>query len=421
MSRAIAVCACPPLPNPGMASVDLALYKLFEKYFPNTELDLACLYLPLERNPDLSENKLEQFKSWHNLPFEYQSFRNQLDRIYEIDIIIFWGDFLHSRDYLYQVSQICQQIGAASNEVDAMNLVLDHFYLKNAPKNVMEKTILFGGTFIFNRAKDYLDKNYNQNLIHLLNNVKNVWMRDIYSSYKASSLLESNINSTLGTDCSMLLKKEDIENLPKSSFFQFSEYAKETNVVGLFFGRNTAITDEIIMFVDRLCNSLNLLAEWIPWFPPFILPNYHDRFLTQFKKLGVNTSKTYPMLGDLLKRIGEYKFIITDTYHVCLNAWRNGVPAICIGEILSYEQHDVSNGWQHAWRDKRQTFYFMYDAMDFYVYKEELLSQEKINNRVYQLIKRLEDSDLVAAIFNRISKSSESSEKNFISSIRELI
>lgn len=35
-------------------------------------------------------------------------------------------------------------------------------------------------------------------------------------------------------------------------------------------------------------------------------------------------------LGDLLAALSQYRFIITDTYHLCVNAWRVGTPTVCI-------------------------------------------------------------------------------------------
>ena len=133
-----------------------------------------------------------------------------------------------------------------------------------------------------------------------------------------------------------------------------------------------------------------------------------------------NSDSNPVLLGDLLNRISEFEFVITDTYHVCLNAWRAGVPAICIGETLSLDIYDVSIGWRNAWRDKRQTFYFMYDAMEFYVYKEELLHQQFYKSRLKQLTKLLQ-SNINQSISENIRNYAKLVEHSFINKIQNLI
>ena len=212
MTIITAICASPPLPNPGMASVDLSLYMLFERLRINAQLKFVYLYSPEERNPSLSVEKTQQFNNWQQLPFLYECFRGRLSDIYKSDIVIFWGDFLHSRDYLYQVSKILKSTYHLKED-RALDEVYEHLYFNNAPKDVLSRCLLFGGTLIFNRVSDYQDKKYVCNLSNLLNSVNQIWMRDVYSFFSINRILNqsNSLNNCLGVDCSLLLKDEDIK------------------------------------------------------------------------------------------------------------------------------------------------------------------------------------------------------------------
>lgn len=76
----------------------------------------------------------------------------------------------------------------------------------------------------------------------------------------------------------------------------------------------------------------------------------------------------------------------------------------CIGDIFFEEAHDVSSGWKFAWRDKRETFYFMHDAMDFYIYREEIFSSKAKDARVKHITDIVTNKQIILFIFNDIKR-----------------
>lgn len=419
MTIITAISSCPPLPNPGMASVDLALYNLLRSVGLESSLKFVHLYTPEERNPNLSTEKKEQFKKWQKLPFKYECIRDQIDEVYKSDVIIFWGDFLHSRDYLYQVANIYTQIGIENELKSSVDRVLKYLYLSEASLDTLSKSLVFGGTLIFNRARDYLDTLYNTDLTRLFKNSSRVWVRDVYSSLRANRIIEKHDVNSLGVDCSLLIKNEDLRELEIGGFYRKSCDSKKS--VGIFFGRNGEIPSKVVEFLRDLCRNLETEAEWLPWFAPFVLPNHLPNILRHFPELIHYNDYADMLLGDLLNRISSFDFIITDTYHVCLNSWRMGVPAICIGDTFSSDVYDVSLGWRNAWRDKRQTFYFMHDAMEFFIYKEELIDTQARKIRLEQLEQTLQRKEIAESIIENIRQASKYAESAFIESLRKLI
>ena len=76
------------------------------------------------------------------------------------DAIVYWGDFLHSRDFVVQTAGVLEKIGAVPTHHDGVQSVLKAVYLDGENRDIARKTILFGGTILFNTANDYLESEY---------------------------------------------------------------------------------------------------------------------------------------------------------------------------------------------------------------------------------------------------------------------
>ncbi|MBV8201510.1 MAG: hypothetical protein JOZ15_12885, partial [Acidobacteria bacterium] len=141
-----------------------------------------------------------------------------------------------------------------------------------------------------------------------------------------------------------------------------------------------------------------------------------------FPSLIVHSHASPPRIGDLLGRCGSYAFVLSDTYHVCVNAWRAGVPALCIGTAAPNPQgFDVSAGWFGAWRDKRYAFYAMHDAMEYYVFSEELAHGGGLGNRVLQATELLGERALAGVIAADMRARGEAAEGELVAELRLLI
>lgn len=414
-----AVSASPPWPNPGMASVDLSLYGLFLRHRLPARLRFAQLYTPAERNPDIVGSRQERLEKRHELPFSYHPLRDRLEEACAGAALVYWGDFFHSRDYLRQCAGTLLQIGAAESEAAALHAVYRHFLLIDAPAEALSRAIAFGGTLIFNRARDYQDRGYAEALARFVGGSRGVWMRDVYSALAVAKLRGVLGATPLGVDASLLLRDEDLELLPRSGWFEDEE---SPTVAGIFFGRAGTGARRRGRFARDLCREAGVAGEWLPWFDPSMRPNHLGETRLGFPALRVREREEPPLLGDVLTRLGRYAFVVTDTYHVCLNAWRMGVPAICIGDALpNPEGYDVSTGWYGAWRDKRHVFYAMHDAMEFYLFAEELSDRTAYANRLFYTTHLLQDRVLAQAITADILARRDAAELELVAALRDLL
>lgn len=415
-----ALTATPPWPNPGMASVDLALFALWRRHALPGEIRFARLYTPAERRPGVSAEREVLLHRRDQLPFDYEVARGRHEELYASRALIYWGDFLQSREYLHHVAATLVEIGAERNREEALRTVERHLLLSEAPDGVLGRALAFGGTLIFNRARDYQDAGYARRLARFLTGCRRVWMRDVYSARRAAEILGPAAAHPLGVDGSLLLHGEDLDLLPRSGWFEAAGSAQSR--AGIFFGRTNARLAALARFARDLCRRLKTEAEWLPWFDPAARPNLLPETRAAFPGMRVDDNPEPPLVGDVLARLGEYAFVISDTYHVCVNAWRAGVPAICLGSaVSSREMYDVSFGWCCAWRDKRQTFYAMHDAMEFFVFAEELAERTARANRLLYTEHLLREPELAAAITRAVRARAAVAEDELVGELRHLL
>jgi hypothetical protein len=402
-----------------MASVDLALHGLLRRHWPSAKVRFTRLYSPRQRNPDLPADVQERLRRRQELPVAYSDLRRAWRGTDEDAALVYWGDFLHSREYLHQMGAMLHQIGAARDLNRGLKAAYRYLLLTAAPRGLLARTVAFGGTLIFNRERDYRDPVYALALASFAAGARGIWMRDVYSALRISGLRNSG-NWRLGVDGSLLLREEDLESLPATDWFSGAETGQP--LAGLFLGRTSADPRPLVRFARDLCSQLRVEAEWLPWFDPRMLPNHLPQARSTMPALRARDRPVPPLLGDLLRRLRRYAFVISDTYHVCLNAWRSGVPALCIGEALPNPQgFDVSTGWFGAWRDKRQVFYAMHDAMEFYIFREELERANSYRNRLLHATELVRDRALAAAVTANILERRDIAEAELLASLETLL
>jgi len=119
----------------------------------------------------------------------------------------------------------------------------------------------------------------------------------------------------LGGDCALLLSHDaDVDR---------SANRKEKAAV--FFGRGTNQASAI-EFAAALCQSLKLSAEWLNWFGEASPVRLRRLSRLWYRAVaGVSPGAAPATLKSLLQEIGESRLVITDTYHMAVNAWAMGV------------------------------------------------------------------------------------------------
>jgi hypothetical protein len=419
MNLVAAICACPPSFNPGMASVDLALHALFQRHALPAELRFYRLYTPAEFGTFLPAARRPTLSAADELPFTYGVLRGRLDVLRRSAAILYWGDFLHSHDYVHDIARVFHHLGAATTERGALRMAYRHLYLAGLPEATRARVIAFGGTLIFNRQSDYEEAAYARHLSGIVTGARRVWMRDVYSALRVAEL-QGRSRVDIGVDGSLLLRDSDLASLPRSDCFPTPALPGRT--VGVFFGRAASGAPRLGRFARDVCDRLGRSAEWLPWFDHQAGHDYLAAVRRGFPRMALHPLRARPLLGDLLARVAQCSLIITDTYHLSLHAWRAGVPAICIGDAIPNTQYwDVSGGWPQAWRDKRQVFYAMHDAMELYVLGEELTSRERWIRRLDQLERVMSDRRVVDAVVQRLRARRDLVERQLVAELRRLL
>lgn len=419
MSKISVICASAPKPNPGMLSVDLAFYAFSKRHGFDDDVTYYHLYTEDELHSGKDKAVYDEITRRQKLPFKYECFRDRVDEIAASDVIIFWGDFLHMAHYLNDAGKNLYKTGIAKSHEEGVRIARQHFFLVDAETSTLNKVIMFGSTLLFNRSLDYRNPDYHECITHFLQSVNSVRVRDVYSAFKVSEIRSDYNRSFLGLDCSLLLQDDDMRLLDRSDYSADESFGKDK--VGIFFGRSDCDTKVLGKFAGELSKSLSLDAQWLSWRLDKSARRIQRRIKGYFRNFEVPSFPEPPLPGDLYEIMSRYKFIITDTYHVCLNAWRLGVPAVCVGQAVPESEWSVSSGSEFYWRDKRQVFYSMYDATEFYTYTEEIRQRVRRKQRVEKLKSTLKDSLTALQVSERMRAHANSMEQSLISDIDHLL
>ena len=398
MSKVLVVCAPQTFGrNPGMASVDLAAHALWRRRFPRHEFVFGVLYG--NEGPDFPG------------PPCYTCFRDRRDLLEESDAVLFWGDFAHVNQYRRNVAKVLVRLGLAADEGEGTRLVRRHLYLAESPEARLDRCVLFGGTILFNSVLDDTDEEYGRDLSRLVRGARAVWMREPFSGLAVSRLRGDYRSSHVGVDCAFLLDNDD--------FAPAGRTAPAADRLGVFFGR-TSIADEALGgFTWELAGALGLEAEWLPWGSA---PFFREReegvraFVPGLREASVEDASLAAMEGALR----GCRVVLTDTYHVCVNAWRAGVPAVCVVETAARD-NTVNAGADGAWRDKRTTLYWTYDAMPYLVWGEELLDSARRRERAGFLAGVLGEPRHAEAVRERIRRHRDAAEEGLVTALKELV
>lgn len=323
------ICAYPAGTNSGMISVDSAFQTVISN-LKNVEFIRFCPWRSLSKGESLNYER-------------YYS----AEQLNDFDKIIFWGDFMHWIGYGKHDWAAKSKYKTVSLSQDEMlNLWYELCLLENR-EDLQKKSILFGGTLYGLDASQLLDKRYFNALTSLLNNSILVKTRDVQSANFVTQLAMSKKN-VFGCDCSLLFQpyyfsKDKTKNKKKYLLYSFARSGKN---------------QELESISKSVAKDLNLEAILIPW---------------------ISKGAGLPNLEKYVNLINDAEFIITDIYHLTLNSWRDGTPAICIGEGNSKVQTSLSD-------KKKEIFYHQSFAMDYYFFLDNFLSNKHISLQVKNLI-----------------------------------
>ncbi|MBC7917303.1 MAG: hypothetical protein H7Y28_05790 [Rhodoferax sp.] len=329
MKNFAAICADPSGLNPGMLSVDLALDCVFRS-LPGRN---ALTYLNPKRA--ISVHGKKEGLQYHVL--------NSPDELERYDCVIYWGDFFHwlpyaHWDWLYENPLV--QAGQTMAQLEDRWYSL--FLLEQHAEQFRDRIVVFGGTFYGMTAQHLSDSRYQSALTSLYRAARLVAPRDSVSANLVPHLAPNHAY-TLGCDCALLLDAD--ATLPMDLAQKFVADTVPKKFITCFFGRS-GMDAELLRFAEGVAQQLGVPLVVLDW---------------------LGQPEGLDGLAFKLAVIRRAAAVITDTYHLAVSAWREGVPVIGIGRAQSRATGTLDD-------KKKELFFRQILAADYYLYAEEIVA-----------------------------------------------
>lgn len=396
--------------NTGMLTVDLAFESLRRRMGTAVDPTWYTLHAP-ETVP------LRECARGTEFPFRFRSLIEHVDELRDHDAVVFWGDFLHTRHYLAQdATNRLLDFGFAENRAAARALLYRTLLLSEQPDDLLARTLSYGGTILHNTQADYSgspgssghsgdeDKEFGPLFSRLMTGSHRVWMRDPVSAARIALLRGDRTTEYFGSDAALLSRPGDLDHLPTTAW---SEDLPDGGAIGVFLGARTRIPAWLPDFCQKLADRFGAPLEWLPWFDRDIPPSVAH----------VPTRPGDHTIGDLVNVLPRYRLVITDTYHLSVNAWGAGTPAVCIG---APEPVPTTHDDYLTLSDvKKHVFHMSYDAADFYL-STLPDTPESLTHRTDRLA-HLIDGDGATTITTRIRTHADQSAAAFTETLSALV
>ncbi|WP_435736842.1 hypothetical protein V5D56_19065 [Cellulosimicrobium sp. PMB13] len=338
----------------------------------------------------------------------YRNLRGRLDEFLDADAVVYWGDFLHMAFYLEaNVDTLSRRMGITSR-AQAREIADRTLLLAGQSDDVLARVMSFGTTLSFNTADDYRS-DYGDALRSFAGRAHRVWFRDTYSAWIAQLAGANAGASAKGVDAAFLLPPGP--SVPSSGR------------LGVFFGRSALSPETLARLGRQLATSLDLRPRWIPWghepafwpvadrrrfrlaWPGLELEELSVGLGTRLRHARAVVARTpaehtarLPFDG-LVARVAACDVVVTDTYHLAVNAWRLGIPAVCVVDRPP-RIWSVNSGSQGTRRDKREELYSQLDASELLVSVEDLASH--VRETVARIADRLADRAAMDFVLGRV-------------------
>lgn len=337
-------------PNYGMLTVDYAIYNIAKQLAPGTLYCTAPWPAFSKTSPNFKLKERVNFPE--NIHYELEA----LGDLQIGDAVLFWGDFQWGRDYQTQSTARLQNHVMPGRQLPYANLIQDRFLLrKYFLKGNEQITIHSYGTTLFqNRLYDMMDAGYEANLHWLLQNASFIKFRDPYSAQYCATIRNDFERNYLGVDAALLNTKEELLHF-NTGDKNFVDAFK--GQIGYYLGRSSSAFPslKVARFLGGMCRDFNKKLVKIPWtyFTKGLFNDSMDTYL-QFTFAPIIKPPTDKFLAtDILKAMDACSIIVTDTYHIAVNAIALNKPVFIFPEFRSSAQRDANMGYISAWRDKR--------------------------------------------------------------------
>ena len=346
----------------------------------------------------------ESFRSWArgvDFPLEAEHFalgvraefdgahrprelHGNLDRALAADRVLFWGDWQQTTRYQESVVRDFPQgfdAAATARGTTATDQVRQHLLLSGQPDAVLRRVGVVGSTTALNSARDFLDDAYQHDLERLFGKAAFVLMRDPISVVHAQAIRAATGDACQGFDCAFLLDA--------ATLIRDAEPPTSRPYVATYFGRNQANRGHEA-FTQALARAAGAEVVALPWLERqgYRAGGTVQRVWRRVRRGASEPSRGpgSPPLDELLATVRGARFVVTDTYHLAVNAWNLGVPAVVVADVSEDKPFSVNSGARFAWRDKRYELYSMIEALHLFVRTSELVEPARRRARLDHLV-----------------------------------
>ena len=399
------ICAPEHGRNPGMATVNRAFLSLCRQHKLGS--------------PTFFQLRSERYQPDYDDGVEYIDLYEHFDSAASGDRIVFWGDFLHMRSYQETMAASIAQTRGLSLEA-VRSRVRCCLLGSELLDDDLSRVVGYGGTLLLNGSRDFGDTAYRTDLSRLTAGARYWAVRDPFSAFQVSALMEGSGSAHVCCDAALHLK--GVTGGAEATALEYGSAV--ANRLGVFFGRSDrADLGGHLRLVRYLGHRLGFRPTWIPWLSKgsvALSRRLRPKLWKVFKERSRFAQEAHQGRADLkLQQLSECSLVVTDTYHVAVNSWRLGIPAVCVGKFVSARPSDVSSGPQFEWIDKRFTFFLPYLLGRFYVHSTELLSRQTAAHRIDDIVMAFEDPAVIAAALGRIDAHRQRSEMLLVEALRE--
>ena len=406
--------------NFGMQTVDFAAHNLLQRLGLGDRGKLLHPWKPLDvaagGDPDLLE-----LDKW---PCEFEI--SDESTAQSGDLVLSWGDFQLGYDYQIQSAKRYQQIKGYAGETVSSKDAIDWCYKTFLMENRLENTGIdvgsFGTTLFQNGMADWCDERYRPAIDRYLSQAKILGFRDPYSAWSSARFRDASSGAFWGSDAAFLNSPEELSTVEASGYSdQIS-----SNTIGLYIGRSTRNTSVwgLSRLVKKMSKRLGCGQIWIPWnrFSGGRLFKRIPRSLNWFlPSLTRIPAEEKIMAGDILQTMAKCRLIVTDTYHVAVNAICLGIPVLCIYEASPASERDANMGYRKSWRDKRALLFTSTNQSDLLMCSDDLKSVKHTNAKIEHVASLVDNTQVLQNWRDWISKERDRNRETLESRLRELL
>ena len=373
-------------------------------------VDLAFEYLCERLDLDLEVTRYAyggpyRAEGLHRHSLEYASLDGHLDEALTSDVIVFWGDFLHARSY-WRTGLRRRPGGPADvdDERSEAEQVARCLLLDGQPPEVLARTLSFGTTLLGDdlRSLTSEDTAYRTAFPAFASGVHRFWCRDAISAAQVQRHRLDRDERCLGVDPALLLTPDDFAAIAGGA-------ASRGDHAAVYLGRVEAAMEGPARFTGRLLAATGLEARWLPWLGPGA--GALDQTAAALPRLAVGEADTYEaLIGALLGA----RLVVTDAYHLCLIAWRLGIPAVCVGVGAQRPTRPISD-------KKKEVFHLTQGLSPLYLFHEALDDGSRHDALVAEVLDLVGDAAYVAGASAALAEQARSAEDDLRGAIESLV